>query len=121
LIDLVSSAAASRGSENNLWVRRPPRAEDRCHGLPLPIHSAWRGGASRNGSHASLDDVSLTSDFWRTVLARCTLVTAADDMRLRSKPNRPRIASAKFWYYQQIDNDRISHSVLNPKPDRTSR
>jgi hypothetical protein len=32
---------------------------------------------------------------------------AADAMRLRSKPNRPRIALDSFWNYQQIDTDRI--------------
>ena len=51
----------------------------------------------------------LTPDFWRTVLALHTPVTAADGMRLRPKPNRLRIALDSFWNYQQIDTDRIPH------------
>ena len=63
-------------------------------------------------SHASLDDVVLTPDFWRTVLAPHAPVTPADGMRLRPKPNRLRIALDSFWNYQQIDTDRIPHAAL---------
>jgi hypothetical protein len=68
---------------------------------------AWRGGAVDAESHASMDDVVLTPDFWRLVLAPHTPVTPADGMRLRAKPNRLRIAMDSFWNYQQIDTDRI--------------
>ncbi|MDR3534584.1 MAG: hypothetical protein P4L90_28980 [Rhodopila sp.] len=74
---------------------------------PQPIRPAWRGAAPDAGSHASLDDVVLTPDFWRIVLAPHTSVTPADGMRLRPKPNRLRIALDSFWNYQEIDTDRI--------------
>jgi hypothetical protein len=80
----------------------------RVHALaPLTVRPAWRGAAADAASHASLDDVVLTPDFWRTVLAPHTCVTASDGMRLRPKPNRLRIALDSFWNYQQIDTDRI--------------
>ena len=63
------------------------------------------------GAHASLDDVVLTPDFWRTVLAPISRVTAMDGMRLPPKPNRLRIALDSFWNYQQIDTDRIPHPI----------
>ena len=61
----------------------------RVHTLaPLTMRLAWRGAKPEAGVHASLDDVVLTPDFWRTVLAPHTRVTPADGMRLRPKPNR---------------------------------
>ena len=74
---------------------------------PLPIRLAWRASAPDATSHASLDDVVLTPDFWRKVLAPHVTVTAADGMRLRPKPNRLRIALDSFWNFQQIDTDRV--------------
>ena len=70
-----------------------------------------RGGAAA-GSHAALDDLVLTPDFWRTVLAPHTRVTPMDGMRLPPKPNRLRIALDSFWSYQQIDTDRIPRPPL---------
>jgi hypothetical protein len=70
---------------------------------PLPIRLAWRGAAVGAVSHASLDDVVLTPDFWRVVLAPHMAVSAVDGMRLRPKPNRLRIALDSFWNYQEID------------------
>ncbi len=80
----------------------------RVHTLaPLTMRLAWRGAKPEAGVHASLDDVVLTPDFWRTVLAPHTRVTPADGMRLRPKPNRLRIALDSFWNFQEIDTDRI--------------
>lgn len=78
---------------------------------PLSTRCAWRGAAPGAGSHASLDDIVLTPDFWRIVLAPHVRVTAADGMRLRPKPNRLRIALDSFWNYQEIDTDRIPRSA----------
>ena len=78
---------------------------------PLPIRLCWRGAARDPDAHASLDDIVLTPDFWRTVLAPHTRVTAADGMRLPPKPNRLRIALDSFWNYQQIDTDRVPRPV----------
>lgn len=78
---------------------------------PLPMRPAWRGALSDAGFHASMDDVVLTPDFWRVVLASHTKVTAFDGMRLRPKPNRLRIALDSFWNYQEIDTDRIPRAA----------
>jgi hypothetical protein len=78
---------------------------------PLSIRLAWRGAPPDSGFHASLDDIALTPDFWRIVLAPHTPVTPADGMRLPPKPNRLRIALDSFWNYQEIDTDRIPRSV----------
>jgi hypothetical protein len=77
---------------------------------PLPIRLAWRGAVPDAASHASMDDVVLTPDFWRVVLAPHASVSAADGVRLRPKPNRLRIALDSFWNYQEIDTDRIPRS-----------
>jgi hypothetical protein len=80
----------------------------RVHTLaPLTMRLAWRGAAADAAVHVSLDDVVLTPDFWRSVLAPHTAVSAADGMRLRPKPNRLRIALDSFWNFQEIDTDRI--------------
>lgn len=80
----------------------------RVHTLaPLQMRLAWRGAAPDAAVHASLDDVALTPDFWRSVLAPHTPVSAPDGMRLRPKPNRLRIALDSFWNFQEIDTDRI--------------
>ncbi len=80
----------------------------RVHTLaPLQMRLAWRGGEQDAGTHASLDDVVLTPDFWRAVLAPHTKVSALDGVRLRPKPNRLRIALDSFWNFQEIDTDRI--------------
>ncbi len=80
----------------------------RVHALaPLTMRLAWRGSPTEAGSHASLDDVVLTPDFWRAALAPHAPVSAADGMRLQPKPNRLRIALDSFWNYQQIDTDRV--------------
>jgi len=82
----------------------------RVHTLaPLPIRPAWHNAKAEVDvdAHASLDDIVLTPDFWRQVLAPHVKVTAADGMRLRPKPNRLRITLDSFWNYQQIDTDRI--------------
>jgi hypothetical protein len=75
--------------------------------LPAAVTPAWRGSAPRAGTHASLDDVALTPDFWRIVLTPHLPTTKPDGMRLRPKPNRLRIALDSFWNYQQIDTDRV--------------
>ncbi|HVC62891.1 MAG TPA: hypothetical protein VND19_21320 [Acetobacteraceae bacterium] len=74
---------------------------------PLQMRLAWRGAAPDAAVHASLDDVVLTADFWRAVLAPHTAVSAPDGVRLRPKPNRLRIALDSFWNFQEIDTDRI--------------
>jgi hypothetical protein len=80
----------------------------RVHTLaPLQMRLAWRGAAADAAAHASLDDVVLTPDFWRSVLAPHTPVSPPDGMRLRPKPNRLRIALDSFWNFQEIDTDRI--------------
>jgi hypothetical protein len=87
----------------------------RVHTLaPLPMRLGWRGATVDSTAHASLDDVVLTPDFWRRVLAPHTSVSAPDGMRLRPKPNRLRIALDSFWNFQEIDTDRI------PRPVRAS-
>lgn len=84
----------------------------RVHTLaPLQMHLAWRGAASAAGAHVSLDDVVLTPDFWRTVLAPHVPVSAPDGMRLRPKPNRLRIALDSFWNFQEIDTDRVPRAA----------
>jgi hypothetical protein len=80
----------------------------RVHTLaPMTVRPAWRDAEAEAGAHASLGDVVLTPDFWRTVLTPYAAVTPADGMRLPPKPNRLRIALDSFWNYQQIDTDRI--------------
>ncbi len=80
----------------------------RVHTLvPLQMRLAWRGAEPDAVVYASLDDVVLTPDFWRSVLAPHTPVSAPDGMRLRPKPNRLRIALDSFWNFQEIDTDRI--------------
>jgi hypothetical protein len=93
----------------------------RVHTLaPLQMRLGWRGAEADAGVHASLDDVVLTPDFWRAVLAPHTPVTAPDGMRLRPKPNRLRIALDSFWNFQEIDTDRIP-SKANPSAPHVSQ
>jgi hypothetical protein len=93
---------------NSGVAQEAPYFGKRVHALaPLPVQLAWRATAAPAESHASLDDIVLTPDFWRTVLAPHTRVTSMDGMRLPPKPNRLRIALDSFWNYQQIDTDRI--------------
>jgi hypothetical protein len=73
----------------------------------LPIRLAWRGEAIPADAHASLDDIVLSTDFWRTVLAPHTAVTAQEGVRLAPKPNRLRIALDSFWNFNEIDTDRL--------------
>ena len=95
---------------NSGVAHEAPYFGKRVHALaPLSIRPVWRGAEADIQSHASLDDVVLTPDFWRTILAPHAPVTAADGMRLPPKPNRLRIALDSFWNYQQIDTDRIPH------------
>jgi hypothetical protein len=97
---------------NSGLAHEAPYFGKQVHALaPSPIRLAWRGAAPDAGRHASLDDIVLTPDFWRTVLAPHTRVTPADGMRLRPKPNRLRIALDSFWNYQEIDTDRIPRSA----------
>ena len=93
---------------NSGVAHEAPYFGKRVHALaPLPLRPLWRGGKLEPGSHVSLNDVVLTPDFWRMVLAPHAAVTEADGMRLPPKPNRLRIALDSFWNYQQIDTDRI--------------
>jgi hypothetical protein len=93
---------------NSSVAHEAPYFGKRVHTLaPLTIRPAWRGAAVDSTAHASLDDVVLTPDFWRTIMAPHTPVSAPDGMRLGTKPNRLRIAFDSFWNYQQIDSDRI--------------
>jgi hypothetical protein len=80
---------------------------------PPPVQLAWRGATVHAQEHASLDDVVLTPDFWRIVLAPECAVSPPDGMRLRPKPNRLRIALDSFWNYEAIDTDRIPRSSLS--------
>lgn len=96
---------------NSGLAQEAPYFGKQVHALAaLPIRLAWRGAADA-GAHAGLDDVVLTPDFWRVVLAPHVPVTAADGMRLRPKPNRLRIALDSFWNYHEIDTDRIPRSA----------
>ena len=98
---------------NSGLAHEAPYFAKRVHALaPLPIRPMWRGAAVHAGTHASLDDVVLTPDFWRIVLAPHVAVTSPDGMRLRAKPNRLRIALDSFWNYQQIDTDRIPQGQI---------
>ena len=97
---------------NSGLAHEAPYFGKQVHALaPLPLRLGWRGAAPDGAVHASLDDVMLTPDFWRAVLAPHTRVSAADGMRLRPKPNRLRIALDSFWNYQEIDTDRIPRSA----------
>jgi hypothetical protein len=94
---------------NSSVAHEAPYFGKRVHALlPLPIRPAWHGTVMDEGAHLSLDDIVLTPDFRRTILAPHTTVTTPDAMRLRAKPNRMRIAFDSFWNYQQIDTDRIT-------------
>ena len=93
---------------NSGLAHEAPYFGKHVHALaPLPIRVGWRGAAPDRGTHASLDDIVLTPDFWRIVLTPHVPVTAADGMRLRPKPNRLRIALDSFWNFQEIDTDRV--------------
>jgi hypothetical protein len=93
---------------NSGLAHEAPYFGKRVHALaPLPVRLAWRGVAPVAGTHASMDDIVLTTDFWRVVLGPHAPVTGEDGMRLRPKPNRLRIALDSFWNYQEIDTDRI--------------
>jgi hypothetical protein len=74
---------------------------------PLPMRLGWRGTADEPNLYASVNDQVLSTDFWRLVLAPHTPVSEMDGARLRSKPNRLRIALDSFWNFQEIDTDRI--------------
>jgi len=93
---------------NSSVAYEAPYFGKRLHCLaPLPIRLGWRDATADPSAHASLDDVVLTPDFWRRVLAPHAPVTEEDGMRLPAKPNRLRIALDSFWNFQQIDTDRI--------------
>ena len=93
---------------NSSVAHEAPYFGKRLHTLaPLPIRLGWRGDAPESDFHASLDDVVLTPDFWRIVLAPHAPVSKIDGTRLRAKPNRLRIAFDSFWNFQEIDTDRI--------------
>jgi hypothetical protein len=93
---------------NSGLAHEAPYFGKHVHALaPLSIRPAWRGAHTDSGCHASLDDIVLTPDFWRIVLAPHVPVTTTDGMRLRPKPNRLRIALDSFWNFQEIDTDRI--------------
>lgn len=97
---------------NSGLAHEAPYFGKQVHALaPLPIRPAWYGAAPDATSHASLDDVVLTPDFWRIVLTPHAAVSAPDGMRLRPKPNRLRIALDSFWNFQEIDTDRIPRPV----------
>jgi hypothetical protein len=94
--------------------------DKRIHALaPLPARIAWRGGRDEPDTWASLDDRVLCGDFWRTVLAPHTAVSACDGASLPPKPNRLRIALDSFWNFQEIDTNRIPTapvSLATPVP-----
>ena len=93
---------------NSSVAHEAPYFGKRVHALaPLTIRPAWHSAAVDADVHASLDDVVVTPDFWRDVLAPHTPVSARDGMRLGAKPNKLRIAFDSFWNHQQIDTDRI--------------
>ncbi len=93
---------------NSSVAYQVPYFGKRVHTLaPMPIRLGWHGTAPAPELHASLDDVVLTPDFWRIVLAPHAPVSRLDGMRLRAKPNRLRIALDSFWNFQEIDTDRI--------------
>ena len=93
---------------NSSVAHEAPYFGKRLHTLaPLPVRLGWHGETPAPELYSSLDDVVLTPDFWRIVLAPHALVSKQDGMRLRAKPNRLRIAFDSFWNFQEIDTDRI--------------
>jgi hypothetical protein len=93
---------------NSSVAHEAPYFGKRVHTLaPLPIRPGWSCEAPEPELYASLDDVVLTPDFWRIVLAPHAPVSKPDGIRLRPKPNRLRIAFDSFWNFQEIDTDRI--------------
>lgn len=84
--------------------------------LPSPVRLGWAAQAPDSAAHVSIGDAVLVPDFWRTVLAPCTDVSAADGFRLAPKPNRLRIALDSFWNFQEIDTDRIPQPPPPPMP-----
>jgi hypothetical protein len=77
----------------------------------LPIRLGWRAMSLEADRHAALDDIVLSVDFWRHILAPYAAVSAPDGMRLAPKPNRLRIALDSFWNFQQIDTDRVPRAA----------
>ncbi len=73
----------------------------------LAVRPIWRGGEPGADTHASLDDIVLSADFWRHLLAPHAEISACDGVRLPAKPNRLRIALDSFWNYNEIDTDRL--------------
>jgi hypothetical protein len=58
-------------------------------------------------THASLDEIVLSIDFWRGVLSPHAETSAPDGVRLPPKPNRLRISLDSFWNFNEIDTDRV--------------
>ena len=71
------------------------------------VRLGWRGDAAEVDLHLALDDVLLSVDFWRAVLAPHAATTASDGVRLPPKANRLRLALDSFWSFNEIDTDRI--------------
>jgi len=93
---------------NSSIAYEAPYFGKRVHTLaPLPIRIGWRDSVDEPALYASLNDVVLSVDFWRLVLAPFAPVSPEDGMRLPPKANRLRIALDSFWNFQEIDTDRI--------------
>jgi len=96
---------------NSSAAYEAPYFGKRVHTLaPLPLRLGWRGAVDQPGIYASLNDRVLSVDFWRTMLAPHTPVSAMDGALLPPKPNRLRIALDSFWNFQEIDTDRVPRS-----------
>jgi hypothetical protein len=93
---------------NSSVADEAPYFGKRLHTLaPLPIRLGCQNDVPNPELCASLDDVVLTPDFWRIVLAPRAPVSKLDGTRPRAKPNRLRIAFDSFWNFQEIGTDRI--------------
>ncbi len=68
--------------------------------LPLPIQIAWRGETTEPGTHVTVGDSFLATDFWRDMLAPYARVSAHDGCRPAPKPNRLRVALDAAWGYE---------------------
>jgi hypothetical protein len=100
-ISSVLTVSSSAGIEASYFAKRVYALAE------TNLEPRWRGDEMTRETHASLDDVVLSVDFWRRVLAPHAAVSALDGARLPPKPNRLRIALDSFWNFNEIDTDRL--------------
>jgi hypothetical protein len=71
--------------------------------LPLPAQIAWRGEPATPGTHVTVGDAFLATDFWRDALAPYARVSPHDGRRLAPKPNRLRVALDVAWGHERTN------------------